>query len=131
MKWGTAIDAQESWGQTALTIATASFRVDCMKTLLRLGASTDVKDHQHSQTALHVACGNRDEESVLVLLDGGGDVYATNKEGLSVLGVALRNQFYRVLPLLLEYGAHPNCSDLLHMSTALQEHITAQTSVYL
>lgn len=126
--WGALIDAQESWGQTPLTVATGSSRIECMRTLLRLGADTEVKDHQHCQTALHVACGTRDEETVLMLLDGGADVHATDKEGLSAVGVAMRNHFYRALPLLLEYGAQPNTADLDYLSPALQGHINTTMS---
>lgn len=70
--------------------------------------STEIGDFQHSQTPLHIACASKDEARVLVLLDARCNVQATDAEGRSPLGVALINKFYRVVPLLLEYGAHLN-----------------------
>ena len=106
-----AINAQESWGQTALMISTQRCRHDCMIELLLAGVNTELHDHYHGYTALHIAVTTRDEETVLLLLDAGCDVHAINNQGLSTLGIAIVNKFYAGIPLLIEYGARMNDKD--------------------
>ena len=60
----------------------------------------EIRDYRHGQTPLHIACSSKDEERVLVLLDAGCDVQATDGQGRSPLGVALLNRFYGAVPLL-------------------------------
>lgn len=127
VQWGSNINAQESWGQTPIAIATQRSHISCMKTLLHHGADPELKDYQHKQTPLHIACGNKDEESVLVLLDAGCNIHATNDQGHSALGVAIINHFYRVVPLLLEYGARLSPDDRGVVSRPLQEYLDQQT----
>ena len=62
-----------------------------------------------------------------MLLDAGCDVQATDGEGRSPLGVALLNKFYRVVPLLLEYGARLNNSERERMGLPLMQYIDLQT----
>jgi ankyrin repeat protein len=123
VRWGADINAQESWGQTPLIIATLKGRVHCMKALIQTGATTEQKDYHHGNTALHCACNSKDEELVLTLCDASADVMATNKEGQSPLGVALSNKIYRLVPLLLEYGARLNDRDRQHLPQMLQSYI--------
>lgn len=117
------INSQESWGQTPLIIATLKARVHCMRALVHLGANTEVKDHQHQKTALHVACTVRDEESLLILLDARACVLTTDGNGRSSLGVALENKFYHAIPLLVEYGAMLNNKDRENISEMLEEYV--------
>lgn len=131
VQWGADIDACEAWGQTPLAIATLKGRISCMRFLLQAGAQREIPDHMHSQTPLHIACASKDEERVLVLLDAGCDLRATNIEGLTPLGVAIANKFYRVVPLLLEYGAVANEKDAERMSEPLQEYINRQTGMHI
>ncbi len=127
VQWGADIDAQESWGQTPLAIATLRGHATCMDALLRLGADTELKDHHHRQTPLHIACSSCNEESVLVLLDASCDVHSVNGEGRSALGVAMSNRFYRGVPLLIEYGARLNDADRMIIPEALQDYIDKQS----
>ena len=117
------INSQESWGQTPLIIATLNSRVQCMRALVHLGANTEVKDHQHHRTALHVACSVRDEETLLILLDARADVQSTDGNGHSSLGVALENKFYHAVPLLVEYGAKLKEKDRDDLSAMLEEYV--------
>ena len=117
------IDVQESWGQSPLMIATAQSRLECMKTLLNANASTEIRDYHHGNTALHVACTTKDEETVLLLLDAGANPCSINGKGMSSLGVAIGNKFYRILPLLLEYGARLNDNDRVVTSSGLQNYL--------
>lgn len=128
--WGADVNAQESWGQTPLIIATLKGRVHCMKALIHLGADTEMKDYHHKNTALHIACSSKDEESVLVLLDASADVLAVNGQGQSSLGVALVNKFYSLVPLLVEYGAKLNEKDRENLPLMLQNYIDSITSKY-
>ncbi len=130
VKQGAYIDAQESWGQTPLIIAATKSRLHTMATLLRLGANSEIQDYHHGYTALHVAVNTRDEENVLVMLDTGARLEATDKEGLTPLGLALRNKFYRVVPLLIEYGGKLGDGDRKSLSHPLQEYIDRRAGDY-
>ena len=123
IQWGADFNAQESWGQTPLIIATLKNRVECMKLLIHRGADTEVKDHHHGNTPLHIACASKDEETILILLDAAADVMATNSLGQSALGVALANKAYTIVPLLMEYGARLNQRDREHLPLRLQNYI--------
>lgn len=125
-EWGADVNKQESWGQTPLVIATSKSRIHTMITLIHLGADLEIKDYLHGQTALHVACAGQDEEAVLVLLDAGADLAATDGSGLSPLGVALMNKFYRCVPLLLEYGAKLNDMDRARLPQLLVAYVDQQ-----
>ena len=81
------------------------------------------------QTPLHIACASKDEERVLVLLDAGCDVHSMDGGGRSPLGVALINKFYRVIPLLMEYGAVLNDTDRSSLPTALLDYLDKQNGV--
>ena len=121
------INIQESWGQTPLMIATQQSRLECMKMLLSLGAEKEYHDREHGNTALHVACTTKDEQTLLILLDAKADVHSVNFSGLSPLGVAIENKFYRGIPLLLEYSARLNTKDWSISSDGLQYYITQST----
>ena len=125
-EWGANVNTQESWGQTPLVIATTKSRLQTMVTLISLGAELEVKDYHHGQTALHVACAGPDENTVLILLDAGADLTATDGRGLSPLGIALVNKFYRCVPLLLEYGARLNHSDIERLPGMLVAFVQQQ-----
>ena len=125
--WGADIDAQESWGQTPLAIATLKGHTSCMRALLQMRADHSIRDYHHGHTPLHLACSMREEKGALVLLDAGCDVHAVNGKGLSPLGVALTNRFYPMVPLLLEFGAQLNTSDRKHLSAPLQDYLDQQT----
>ena len=125
-KWGANVNTQESWGQTPLVIATSKSRLHTMIALIGLGADLEIKDYHHRQTALHVACAGHDEETILVLLDAGGDLTATDGAGLSPLGVALVNKSYRCVPLLLEYGAKLNDMDRARLPQLLVAFVDQQ-----
>ena len=87
----------------------------------------EIKDFQHLQTALHIACASKDEERVLLLLDAGCSVHATDGEGRGALGVALLNKFYSVVPLLMVYGARLNDSERASVGSALVQHLDEAT----
>lgn len=89
--------------------------------------SPEICDFQHSQTPLHIACASRDEARVLVLLDAGCNVQPTDGEGRSPLGVALLNKFYRVVPLLLEYGARLNERERSQTGIPLLQYLDEET----
>ena len=125
---GIDLNQQESWGQTPLMIATQQSRIHCMKLLLELSVNTELRDHLHGNTVLHIAAAVKDEETLLVLLDGGCNVHVVNNASLTPLGVAIENKFYRAIPLLLEYGAIPNENDIERCTGGLYEFIQASLS---
>ena len=93
---------------------------------LSLSLHSEIKDFQHSQTPLHIACASKDEERVLILLDAGCNIHAVDGEGRSPLGVALLNKFYRVVPLLLEYGACLNSGERASVGEPLLHYLDQQ-----
>lgn len=104
-------------------IAASKNRLHTMALLLSLGANTEIQDYHHGYTALHITINTRDEANVLVMLDGGASLNSTDKEGLTPLGLALRNKFYRVVPLLIEYGAKLSEGDRKVLPVSLQDYI--------
>ena len=88
---------------------------------------TEISDYQHFQTPLHIACASRDEDRVPELLDAGCNVHTTDGEGRSPLGIALLNKFYRVVPLLLEYGASLTDSERANVGQPLLKYLDQQT----
>jgi ankyrin repeat protein len=143
---GALINCQESWGQTPLAIATLQGRLVTMGALLSHGAdsgwlgktplciamlyslSLEIRDYQHEQTPLHIACASKDEDRVLVLLDAGCDVQAADGQSHSPLGVALLNRFYRAVPLLVEYGARLNDTERAAAGLPLLNHLDNLTT---
>ena len=123
VKYGSYINYQESWGQTPLIIATGKSRLYTMAALLNLGADPDIKDYHHGYTALHVAVNTHDEENVLVLLDARVNLESIDAEGLTPMGLALRNKFYRVVPLFLEYGSKLSEGDRRILPRQLQDYV--------
>lgn len=124
---GGFINCQESWGQTPLIIATSKSRYYTMGVLLRLGADPEIRDYHHGYTALHVACNSRDEANVLVLLDAGVNIQSTDGQGLTPMGLALCNKFYRVVPLFLEYGSKLSEGDRQVLPQHLLDYIDKRT----
>ena len=90
--------------------------------------SLEIRDYQHEQTPLHIACASKDEARVLVLLDAGCEVQATDGQGHSPLGVALLNRFYRAVPLLVEYGARLNGTERASAGLPLLNHLDNLTT---
>jgi ankyrin repeat protein len=125
---GALINCQESWGQTPLAIATLQGRLVTMGALLSHGADSEIRDYQHEQTPLHIACASKDEDRVLVLLDAGCDVQAADGQSHSPLGVALLNRFYRAVPLLVEYGARLNDTERAAAGLPLLNHLDNLTT---
>ena len=125
------MNIQESWGQSPLMIATQQSRLECMKLFLELGVNKECCDRLHGNTALHLACTTRDEQTLLLLLDGGCDIRAVNIAGLTAFGVAVENKFYRAVSLLLEYGVVPNERDIAICSKGLEGFLRKSLSEYL
>ena len=84
---------------------------------------SEICDYQHGQTPLHIACASKDEARVLVLLDAGCNVQATDGQGRTPLGVALLNRFYRAVPMLLEYGARLSETERASAGLPLLKHL--------
>ena len=117
-------------GQTALMWAAAEGHSEAVKTLLAGGAKVDAKAHD-KKTALFFAVRKGDIDSVRTLIDAGADVNARtepietpncdicmkyptgtkfNKDGDSMLVIAVMNANFEVADLLLNRGADPNAS---------------------
>ena len=85
------LDAQGSWGDTAVMIAVAHRRIKILKILLDAGASVD-KTEEQGLTPLMVAAMAGYVEEVGLLLSCGANVYAVSSKGMTALELAQREQ---------------------------------------
>jgi ankyrin repeat protein len=90
-------------GWTALHYASCHARIECIKICLHLNANVNVRD-LHGGTPLHYASHNH-VDVVLLLLDAGAMVDATDKDDRTPLHCAIRYNSDDVAKLLLDRGA--------------------------
>lgn len=86
---GLNIDSTDGSGMTALMWS--SFRIlanDPTRLLITLGASLNVCDDKHKNTALHWAVYARNNNAISLLLHAGASLYATNSSGDTPLEMA-------------------------------------------
>jgi ankyrin repeat protein len=100
---------------TPLMIATDSFNVEKVKSLLDQGADPNLKN-SNGDTALLLAIRWRHGEYVRTdivqsLLDHGADINIQDKHGFTALIEASRGGGGTVIKLLLDYGADPHIVD--------------------
>jgi ankyrin repeat protein len=86
---GLDIDSTDSSGMTALMWS--AFRVsanDPTRLLITLGASLNICDDKHKNSALHWAVYSRNSNAITLLLQSGASLYATNSSGDTPLEMA-------------------------------------------
>lgn len=96
---GAEVNAQDRWGNTALTIASRNGHVETVRTLLDNGADIDAHD-QRGSTALIVALLRGHAKVVQRLLDR--DVSINSPHGLKALGYAAFVGSYETVQTLLD-----------------------------
>ncbi|CAG9858951.1 unnamed protein product [Phyllotreta striolata] len=105
------VDARSS-GKTALQVAAHQGHVQIVLLLLKCGASVNASDSD-GDTCLHYASfGNRPEVLEILVKNGVDVVNAANRSGCTALHIAAHKQPTKCVKILLDAGAHPNCTDL-------------------
>jgi palmitoyltransferase len=100
---GEEINATDASGMTALMWS--AYRIstnDPTRLLITLGASLNLSDHKHKNTALHWAVYSRNSNAVSLLLKAGADTTITNGVGDTPLDMAKKLQISWLMPRLCE-----------------------------
>ena len=122
LNYRTAMDVQNSEGQTPLHVATARSNTEMFDYLLAAGANIDVKD-KNGMTPFLIACRDARSSYVTDLIDHGANMYAVTNRGLSCLHLT-RNPY--LLKPLIAMGVNINVQDLEGMTPLLRacKHIS-------
>jgi len=101
---GAKVNARDSAGQTALTLAAAVGDVASLRVLLRAGAYIHTRDKK-GNGALMGAIQHHRPDTIKFLLKQGINANARNKEGTSVLAYAEECEAAEIVQLLVQHGA--------------------------
>jgi hypothetical protein len=104
-------------GDTALHLASAGYRVEIARLLLRAGADPNAASNHRRSSPLHYAAdgfisgpawsAKRQVETIRLLLDHGAHIHLQDKNGASPLHRAVRTRSAAAVRLLLSAGADP------------------------
>jgi serine/threonine-protein phosphatase 6 regulatory ankyrin repeat subunit A/serine/threonine-protein phosphatase 6 regulatory ankyrin repeat subunit B len=100
---GADVNARNKYGVSALTLAASHDWTDTVDLLIAKGADT--------AEALINSMEDRRGTAARILIEKGADVTAKNKDGVSVLRLAISQERTFIAHLLIEKGAH--CDDAL------------------
>ena len=93
-------------GRTALHYAVAKLRLGITETLIETWeAQIEIKERIFGYTPLHQAIYNNDMPTATYLLGRGADLEATDKDGLTCLGVAAEGGHMTIVQFLVNGGA--------------------------
>ncbi len=106
------------WNVTPLMYAAGRGDLNAVKLLLRRGANVSLRDrsfpgeNRGGRNAIHYATDSRNPAIIRILLESGGNINATPKEGPSPpLQSAVENDDVPLARFLLNNGADPNLHD--------------------
>jgi len=122
-------------GDTALHLAAAGYRVEIVQRLLAAGADPNASGNHRRSSPLHYAAdgfitgpewdANRQVKTISVLLDGGADIQAQDKNGAAPLHRAVRTRCAAAVRYLLQAGADPT---LRNHSGSTPFHLAVQNT---
>lgn len=118
------IDAKDTMGWTPLMHATRNNQGKLCRALLEMGASLTIQDN-NGHTALMGACG----DTIEALADANVDVNEKDKDGLTPLIHAVKNQDQDALIRLIKSGADINYQQ--NNETVLQSALNADASIVM
>jgi hypothetical protein len=98
-------NAQDKRGFTPLEAAASNGHAKAVKTLIDGGATLDAQDHKYGGTALMAASAAGHLEVVRLLLVAGAKTNLRAKNGMSALGMAIKQGRDEVARALKEHGA--------------------------
>lgn len=113
-----SVDAGNSRGETALHLAAAHGRVECVRLLLKMSTQSwkawwiERKDGRTGDTALHRACAESQADVVRLLLDEKANPSHTNQLGRTPLHLAVRAGESTIVKYLMRAGASHLSIDL-------------------
>lgn len=93
-------------GNSALLDAVNSNMLLTAELLLNNGANIDIQNNTNGITPLMIACTNKNEKMIELLLDYKPDLYILDSNGMSVTEYAVMALNYNILKLLLDNGAY-------------------------
>jgi len=89
LKAGANPDAENDFGQTALSLAAFYDNADLVTLLLAHGANVAHRNNGHGQTALYEAIGGDHPDIITILLAHGANINTRDIEGATPLAIAL------------------------------------------
>ncbi|KAG8531785.1 uncharacterized protein KY384_003421 [Bacidia gigantensis] len=116
---GCPVDDQDSFGHTALHVATVAGNIECAHYLLDNGSSINMKDNEEA-TALHLAAKDGLEEMARLFIQHGASLEDRMSE-TTALHICTVNDHGDVVRLLIDAGANIEATDsqnctALHMA---------------
>ena len=94
--------------ETPLIAAAENGHLEIVKLLMEAGADIDAQNTYNSQSALFKAVLNRHRNVVDYLLDKGADPMSDEHFGLNILMLAIKQDDFNLVKLLIKYGAWPD-----------------------
>ena len=111
---GAPLEAKDSKGYTALSLASSEGHSRAVELLLQAGAKTDYRDERFDRgSPLILAATYGHTESVKLLLGAGALLEAVDSEGFTALQAASCLDHIETVKLLLKAGARPNSKSSL------------------
>ncbi len=109
---GADVNKPMNNGHSGVFIATLFQLPDIVKLLVQAGADVNGYSVQFQGCPLHIACTNRDMETLHALLEVDCDINVIQDKGQTPLFMAAELGFLDILDTLLEHGADPDVDTL-------------------
>lgn len=107
---GIAVDTADSWGNTALILASMYNNVECVQTLLECKANPSAQN-KWAGTAIIESSSRGYLDVVKCLVGWGANVNSQNKVGDTALAVAVYNAHVDIVECLVQSGCDPTLRD--------------------
>lgn len=113
---GMSVDSVNSDGTPILNVAVRAEQVPLVKCLVENGANVNAASKDRGYTALMDAVWIGNEALVKLLIDKGSNLNVVNKEGQTMLVLAVGADRKNICRLLVEHGEDPDIKDSMGMS---------------
>jgi len=95
------LEERDNFGRTPLMYCVLSDRLDCAKSLIKMGCQLNSID-KAGRSALHLAAHKGSYKILELLTERGGDIHIKDKDGQTPLHLTTRNRHARCLEYLLK-----------------------------